>query len=320
MAACNIRLKGSEAHPLLVSRKEYYDWLTGSAAGLCMFGGTGGDRKGRAQSVSKYFQLWPKVECMLGQQLNVFFLGWYIGVGGPVKIFPHIAGINCEWTKGFPDFVRIRVCQGKTRKNSCFTPQVTFMAKGHFFLLEELTIGGLCDGFLSSAHAPLYACRGGPSKVIVCVAGSWQGALWGSLDGGLYSSLSCRKDSVLDVWSGLTGGQDASREQGLEDEACEDLRGRGLEWGKETENEVKRTHWKAGQPAFSPLRAVSLGRNGRMEKVESEKIIKTGNCSEERPPSSEPDSGFITGLPCCAPFPLERGSQKQTSHRKRNNA
>lgn len=51
-----------------------------------------------------------------------------------------------------------------------------------------------------------------------------------------------------------------------------------------------------------------MGRNGRMEKVELEKIIKIGNCLEERFFFFEFDFGFIIGFFCCVLFFLERGS------------
>lgn len=84
------------------------------------------------------------------------------------------------------------------------------------------------SGFLSNVNAPLDACRSSYFKVIVGATRGRGGAFWGSLDGRIYSCLSRRKDCVLDVWISLAGGQDGSGEQGMEDEACDDLRGHRL--------------------------------------------------------------------------------------------
>lgn len=85
------------------------------------------------------------------------------------------------------------------------------------------------SGFLGDVHGPLDACWSGHFKVIICASGGRGGAFRGSLDGRIYSCLSRRKDCVLDVWISLAGGQDGSGEQGVEDEACEDLWGPWLE-------------------------------------------------------------------------------------------
>lgn len=91
---------------------------------------------------------------------------------------------------------------------------------GAFSQLRELTIWRPRGGFLSSEHASLDPCRGGHSKVIAFTTGSRERAPWSSADGRIYSCLSCRKDSILDIWVSLTGGQYGSGEQRLEDETC----------------------------------------------------------------------------------------------------
>lgn len=156
---------------------------------------------------------------------------------------------------------------GKARQNCFHTagdlPEV-------FSWLREFTIWRPSGGFLGGVHALLDACRSGHSKVIVYVAGSCGKALWSSLDGRVHSGLPCRKDSILGIWISWTGRQDGSREQWLKKESCEDFGGHRLEGGKEKANKVKRTHFNAGQLAFSFLRAASWDRNGRMERIESE--------------------------------------------------
>lgn len=90
----------------------------------------------------------------------------------------------------------------------------------------QLTIRRVCRGSLRGVCAPAHACRG--AHFIVVIIGdrrSCDVALGGSLYSRACSCLSRRKDSILRVWSSpcLTGGQNASGEQGVDKEACEDL-------------------------------------------------------------------------------------------------
>lgn len=158
---------------------------------------------------------------------NWLFSSWVnTRIGSLVKLLLHVSWCPCA-SRRLLSLPEVCVCQCKAKNPSrpfCCCPS-WWWARCE---VGQLTIRRVCRGSVRGVCAPAHACRGAHFIVVIIGDGrSCDVALGGSLYSRACSCLSRRKDSILCIWfsPGLTGGQNASGEQGVDKEACEDLWG-----------------------------------------------------------------------------------------------
>lgn len=157
---------------------------------------------------------------------------------------------------------------------------MTFMAQGHFPSWENLPFG---DPVVVSSvvSMPLWIPAGVVTpKSLPSPLGVGKGLPGAPRMGGFIPA--CPAGRIPFWTSGLAWlvGSMAPESKGWKMRPAKICEATGWNEGRK---QNKGTHFKASQLAFSPWKAASLGKNSRMKKAESEKIINMGYSPEEMP-------------------------------------